>query len=79
VALPVVPALLRPTRPPALLRRATRACGTRCRLDTNARLDVLSSDRYVQVVNVYQAMGGGWVDAASSIAPKPQHSVAPRS
>jgi multidrug efflux system outer membrane protein len=38
----------------------------------------LQADRYVQVVNVYQAMGGGWVDIASSIAPKPQNSIAPR-
>ena len=28
----------------------------------------LLADRYVQVVNVYQAMGGGWVDIAESIA-----------
>jgi len=26
----------------------------------------------VQLVNVYQAMGGGWVDIASEIAPQPQ-------
>jgi multidrug efflux system outer membrane protein len=30
------------------------------------------ADRYTQLVGVYQAMGGGWVDIASSIAPKPQ-------
>lgn len=30
------------------------------------------ADRYVQVVNVYQAMGGGWVDLARAQAPKPQ-------
>ena len=30
------------------------------------------ADRYTQVVAVYQAMGGGWVDIATSIAPKPQ-------
>jgi outer membrane protein, multidrug efflux system len=30
------------------------------------------ADSYVQLVNVYQAMGGGWVDIASSIAPQPQ-------
>jgi multidrug efflux system outer membrane protein len=29
------------------------------------------ADRYVQVVNVYQSMGGGWVDIASAIAPAP--------
>ncbi len=28
-------------------------------------------DRYTQLINVYQAMGGGWVDIATSIAPKP--------
>ncbi len=32
----------------------------------------LQADRYVQVVNVYQAMGGGWVDIASEIAPAPE-------
>ena len=26
-------------------------------------------DRYTQVVNVYQALGGGWVDAANAIVP----------
>ena len=25
------------------------------------------ADRYAQVVNVYQAMGGGWVDVAASM------------
>ncbi len=37
----------------------------------------LQADRYAQVVNVYQAMGGGWVDIASSIAPMPQSTVSP--
>jgi multidrug efflux system outer membrane protein len=32
----------------------------------------LLAQRYIQLVNVYQAMGGGWVDIAGSIAPKPQ-------
>jgi multidrug efflux system outer membrane protein len=32
----------------------------------------LQADRYVQVINVYQAMGGGWVDVASAIAPAPE-------
>jgi outer membrane protein, multidrug efflux system len=32
----------------------------------------LLADRYTQLVNVYQAMGGGWVDVAGSMAPKPQ-------
>lgn len=31
----------------------------------------LTSDRYTQVVNVYQAMGGGWVDIADSMTPRP--------
>ncbi|HQR10003.1 MAG TPA: efflux transporter outer membrane subunit [Casimicrobiaceae bacterium] len=30
------------------------------------------ADRYRQLINVYQAMGGGWVDIADSIATKPQ-------
>ena len=32
----------------------------------------LQADRYAQVVAVYQAMGGGWIDIAGSIAPQPQ-------
>jgi outer membrane protein, multidrug efflux system len=32
----------------------------------------LQADRYAQVVNVYQAMGGGWVDIATATAPPPQ-------
>ena len=36
----------------------------------------LLADRYVQLINVYQAMGGGWVDIAVSIAPAPQGSLA---
>ena len=32
----------------------------------------LQADRYVQLVNVYQSMGGGWVDVATSMAPRPQ-------
>ena len=35
----------------------------------------LLADRYVQVINVYQAMGGGWVDIAVSMAPGPQGSI----
>ena len=30
------------------------------------------ADRYTQIVNVYQAMGGGWVDQADRFAPQPQ-------
>ena len=36
----------------------------------------LTTDRYTQVVNVYQAMGGGWVDIADSITPRPVAFVA---
>lgn len=32
----------------------------------------LQASRYAQLVNVYQAMGGGWVDIATEMAPKPQ-------
>jgi multidrug efflux system outer membrane protein len=30
------------------------------------------AERYTQIVNVYQAVGGGWVDEASKLAPQPQ-------
>jgi multidrug efflux system outer membrane protein len=30
------------------------------------------ASRYTQLVAVYQAMGGGWVDIAAEVAPKPQ-------
>jgi multidrug efflux system outer membrane protein len=29
------------------------------------------ADRYAQLINVYKAMGGGWVDAADPMAPPP--------
>ena len=29
------------------------------------------AERYTQLVNVYQAMGGGWVDIANSVNPRP--------
>jgi multidrug efflux system outer membrane protein len=32
----------------------------------------LQADRYSQLINVYQSMGGGWVDIAASMAPAPQ-------
>jgi multidrug efflux system outer membrane protein len=32
----------------------------------------LQAQRYIQLVNVYQAMGGGWVDIAGSMAPRPE-------
>jgi multidrug efflux system outer membrane protein len=30
------------------------------------------AERYTQIVNVYQAVGGGWVDEANELAPQPQ-------
>ncbi|MEI6113607.1 MAG: efflux transporter outer membrane subunit [Burkholderiales bacterium] len=36
----------------------------------------LLADRYIQLINVYQAMGGGWVEIAVSIAPGPQGKLA---
>ena len=30
------------------------------------------ADQYAQIVGVYQAMGGGWVDIANAITPQPQ-------
>ena len=30
------------------------------------------ADRYTQLINVYQAMGGGWVDVADSLTARPQ-------
>ena len=36
----------------------------------------LQAARYAQLVNVYQAMGGGWVDIAAASAPQPQGRVA---
>jgi multidrug efflux system outer membrane protein len=35
----------------------------------------LQASRYAQIVNVYQAVGGGWVDIAAEIAPKPQLAI----
>jgi outer membrane protein, multidrug efflux system len=35
----------------------------------------LTAQRYSQVVSVYQAMGGGWVDIADSLTPVPLSSV----
>jgi len=32
----------------------------------------LLAARYAQLVSVYQAMGGGWVDIAGALAPRPQ-------
>jgi len=36
----------------------------------------LQASRYTQIVNVFQAMGGGWVETAAEMAPKPQGRVA---
>jgi multidrug efflux system outer membrane protein len=35
----------------------------------------LRAQRFVQVVTVYQAMGGGWVDKADALTPTPVRSV----
>jgi multidrug efflux system outer membrane protein len=35
----------------------------------------LLADRYTQLVNVYQAMGGGWVDIAASATPTTQSTI----
>jgi len=32
----------------------------------------LQAERYTQLINVYQSMGGGWVDIATTMAPPPQ-------
>jgi multidrug efflux system outer membrane protein len=32
----------------------------------------LLAERYAQLVNVYRSMGGGWVDIADSVTPRPQ-------
>jgi len=37
----------------------------------------LQASSYAQIVNVYQAVGGGWVDIAAGMAPKPQGSLSP--
>ena len=37
----------------------------------------LQASRYTQLVNVYQAMGGGWVDLATQQAPRPQGGPSP--
>jgi outer membrane protein, multidrug efflux system len=36
----------------------------------------LQAERFVQLINVYQAMGGGWVDKAAAITPKPMNTAA---
>ena len=40
----------------------------------SAELNAVSTqaDRLTQVINVYKAMGGGWVDAADAVASPPQ-------
>ncbi|HOW49686.1 MAG TPA: hypothetical protein P5305_14965, partial [Rubrivivax sp.] len=37
----------------------------------------LQSARYAQIVGVYQAVGGGWVDQATDMAPRPQGRPSP--
>jgi multidrug efflux system outer membrane protein len=43
----------------------------------SAELTAVSSlaDRHADLVNVYKALGGGWVDAADPLAPKPEEPV----
>jgi multidrug efflux system outer membrane protein len=36
------------------------------------------AQRYAELINVYKALGGGWVDAADPLAPKPQGEVTPK-
>ena len=31
-----------------------------------------SADRFTELVNVYKAVGGGWIDEADKLAPKAQ-------
>ncbi|MCC6608950.1 MAG: efflux transporter outer membrane subunit [Burkholderiales bacterium] len=40
----------------------------------NAELSAVraQADRFTQIVNVYKAVGGGWVDEADKLAPQPQ-------
>jgi len=42
------------------------------RLGSLAREVRRTTDRYTQLVNVFPAMGGGWVDIARTMAPEPQ-------
>jgi len=35
------------------------------------------AERYAQLINVYKAMGGGWVDQADRLATRPQGAAAP--
>jgi len=37
----------------------------------------LQASSFAQIVNVYQAMGGGWVELAADMAPKPQGRLSP--
>jgi multidrug efflux system outer membrane protein len=36
------------------------------------------AERFTQVVNVYQAVGGGWVDVAGTFAPQPLLKAPPK-
>ena len=46
----------------------------------NAQLSYVQNQRvlFQAVIDLYKAMGGGWVDIAASIAPKPGDAVAAR-
>ena len=43
----------------------------------SAELTAVSAlaDRHADLINVYKAIGGGWIDAADPLAPKPQDSL----
>ncbi|HET9736269.1 MAG TPA: efflux transporter outer membrane subunit [Burkholderiales bacterium] len=36
------------------------------------------AERFTQIVNVYQALGGGWIDQAGTFAPQPQLKAPPK-
>jgi multidrug efflux system outer membrane protein len=42
-----------------------------------AELNAVTSlaDRHAELINLYKALGGGWLDAADPLAPKPQEPV----
>jgi multidrug efflux system outer membrane protein len=76
----------------AALRELARLANRRFDLGASGYLDMLVAEnelfaaelatvslqgsRYAQVINVYQALGGGWVDKARSLAPQPLGRVA---
>ena len=47
----------------------------------NAELTAVSSlaQRHAELINLYKALGGGWIDAADPLSPKPEDSLKPKS